>query len=62
MEKLEIGGILISSFKVSDIIAKRAHYAMYDKEREDASFERRLENEAKLFEKLEKGLSIFASF
>ncbi len=52
IENLQAGGILIAGLKVSDIIAKYPHYEMSEKDRTDDSFNRRLQNDLAIFEKV----------
>ncbi len=54
MREMRIGGILIGSFKVSNVRAPRPQYKMIDDQGSDSSFDRRLQNDEKTFEKVNK--------
>jgi hypothetical protein len=54
MREMRIGGILIGGFKVSNVRATRPRYKMTEDQTSDVSFDRRLQNDEKAFEKVNK--------
>ncbi len=54
MREMRIGGILIGGFKVSNVRATGPRYKMIEDQTIDSSFDRRLQNDEKAFEKVNK--------
>jgi hypothetical protein len=55
MAKQRFGGIFIGGLKASDVIADRRHYEISETTIEDASFDRRLQSDAQLYNAVVSG-------